>query len=83
MAVVAWYHDGIVNVNDKPTTIPIMKAMTVTLLITMSITMTITVTGEEEAKQLCLGRKSCDSATSVLRTGSCDHCGAKGWDVLG
>ncbi|CAM9577804.1 unnamed protein product [Pylaiella littoralis] len=39
--------------------------------------------GEEEAKQLCLDRKSCDSATSPLRTASCDHCGAKGWDVLG
>lgn len=39
--------------------------------------------GEEEAKQLCLDRKSCDSVTSPLRTASCDHCGAKGWDVLG
>ncbi|CBJ30921.1 conserved unknown protein [Ectocarpus siliculosus] len=39
--------------------------------------------GEEEAKQLCLDRKSCDSVTSVLRTASCDHCGAKGWDIVG
>lgn len=46
-------------------------------------TVTMTMSGEEEAKQLCLDRKSCDSATSSLRTASCDHCGAKGWDVLG
>eukprot|EP00903_Cladosiphon_okamuranus_P016883 g15565.t1 len=39
--------------------------------------------GEEEAKQLCLDRKSCDSPTSPLRTASCDHCGARGWEVLG
>ncbi|CAM9218882.1 unnamed protein product, partial [Discosporangium mesarthrocarpum] len=33
--------------------------------------------------KVCLDRKSCDSMTSALRLGNCDHCGAKGWTVIG
>lgn len=38
---------------------------------------------EEEEEDVCLAKARCHADESAVKVGSCGHCGAKGWNILG
>lgn len=41
------------------------------------------VDGDESDQDLCLVKSDCHSPESMLQLGSCNHCGASKWNILG